>query len=110
MYICLEMARQGYSSYHYYGKKKNRNKGERERTQQSNKSSMGSNKTHPVVKMLVLQTEDVGWCSVILLERRCLKYVCGERQQRPDTTVSGGCGLAGAPEPRCWIDEQDPGW
>lgn len=39
-----------------------------------------------------------------------LKYVCGERQQRPDTTVSGGCGLVGAPEPRCWIDEQGPGW
>lgn len=73
MDICLEMARQGYSSYHYYGKKKNRKKGERERTQQSNKSSMGSNKTHPVVKLLVLQTEDVGWCSVILLERRCPK-------------------------------------
>lgn len=73
MDICLEMVRQGYSSYHYYGKKKNRKKKERERTQLSNKSSMGSDKAHPVVKMLVLQTEDVGWCSVILLERWCPK-------------------------------------
>lgn len=67
------------------GKKKERKKGERERSQLSNKSSIDSDNkidSSPVVKILVLQTEDVRWCSVILLERQCPKNMCVEKDSK----------------------------